>query len=87
MHNFFDKEKVVLHYEKLQLFLRLGLKFKKIRGIYNLINQNGSNNIMNLTHRKDQKQKKDRKALCRLMNNAIYGKKMEHLRKRINVKL
>ena len=53
MHNFFDKEKVVLHYEKLQLFLRLGLKFKKIRGIYNLINQNGSNNIMNLTHRKD----------------------------------
>ena len=42
---------------------------------------------MNLTHRKDQKQKKDRKALCRLMNNAIYGKKMEHLRKRINVKL
>ena len=28
--NFFDKEKYVLHYENLQIFLRLGLKLKKI---------------------------------------------------------
>ena len=28
--NFFDKEKYVLHYENLQLYLRLGLKLKKI---------------------------------------------------------
>ena len=28
--NFFDKEKYVLHYENLHLFLRLGLKLKKI---------------------------------------------------------
>ena len=27
--NFFDKEKYVLHYENLQLYLRLGLKVKK----------------------------------------------------------
>ena len=27
--NFFDKEKNVLHYQKLQLYLRLGLKIKK----------------------------------------------------------
>ena len=27
--NFFDKEKYVLHFENLQLFLRLGLKLKK----------------------------------------------------------
>ena len=26
---FFDKEKFVLHYENLQLYLRLGLKLKK----------------------------------------------------------
>ena len=27
--NFLDKEKYVLHYESLQLYLRLGLKLKK----------------------------------------------------------
>ena len=29
MYIFFDKEKIVLHYENLQLFLKLGLKLKK----------------------------------------------------------
>ena len=29
MPNFFDKEKYVLHYEDLKLYLRLGLKLKK----------------------------------------------------------
>ena len=30
MSNFFDKEKYVIHYEKLKLYLRLGLKLKKV---------------------------------------------------------
>ena len=33
VHNFFDKEKFVLHYENLQLTLRLWLKLKKIHHI------------------------------------------------------
>ena len=28
--NFFDKEKYVIHYENLQIYLRLGLKLKKM---------------------------------------------------------
>ena len=31
--NFFDKEKYVLHYENLHLFLRLGLKLKKMHRV------------------------------------------------------
>ena len=31
--NFFDKEKYVVHYENLQLYLRLGLKLKKIHHV------------------------------------------------------
>ena len=30
MSNFFDKEKYVIHYKKLKLYLRLGLKLKKV---------------------------------------------------------
>ena len=33
VHNFFDKEKYVFRYENLQLYLRLGLKLKKIHHV------------------------------------------------------
>ena len=33
MHNFFDKENYMLHYENLKLNLRLGLKFLKIHRV------------------------------------------------------
>ena len=33
VHNFFDKEKYVVHYENLKIYLRLGLKLKKINRI------------------------------------------------------
>ena len=31
--NFFDKEKYVIHYENLKLYLRLGLKLKKLHRV------------------------------------------------------
>ena len=39
--NFFDKEKYVLHYEKLQLYLKVGSKRRKYIAYQNSINQNG----------------------------------------------
>ena len=38
---FFDKEKYLLHYENLQLYLRLQLKLKKYIAHLNSISQNG----------------------------------------------
>ena len=46
--------------------------------------------MSNLTHTKKKTEKnrdKDGKALCKLMNNAVYSKTMESLRNRFNVKL
>ena len=33
MPNFFDKEKYVLHYENWELYLRIGLKLKKLHPV------------------------------------------------------
>ena len=37
--NFIDKEKHVIHYENVELYLRLGLKLKKYIAYQNLTNQ------------------------------------------------
>ena len=81
--NFSDKEKYVIHSENLKLYLRIGLKLKKI---YCVLEFNQSQCLT--THIEFSRQKmieaeknndKDGKALYKLMNNAIYGKTMENL--------
>ena len=76
--NVFDKETYVLHYEKFQLYLRLGLKLKKIHRVLEF------NQPLWL---KPNIESKDGKALYKLVNNIIYGKTMESLRNRIDIKL
>ena len=89
--NFFDNEKYVLHYENLQLYLRLGLKLKKR---YHILEFNQSQWLKPYiefdTQKRIEAEKnrcRDGKALYKLMNNAVYGKTMENLRNRIDVKL
>ena len=80
--SFFDIEKYVLHYENLQLFLSLRLKLKLKYIVYkNSITRNGSNQMLNLTQKKEQKQKKQKsivqimKQCCIQYNN---GKVKKH---------
>ena len=76
--NLFDKEKYVIHHEKLQLYSRLELKLK----IYICIRIQSismAKTICWIQHtkknRKEKNEDKDEKALYTLMNNAAYGKK------------
>ena len=87
--NVFDKEKFVLHYENLQLETRI--KTKKIHHILEFNQSQWLKPFVEFnTHKRIEAEKngdKDEKVLYKLINNAVYGKTMENLRYRINVKL
>ena len=81
----------MIHYENLQLYLRLGLRLKKI---HRVLEFNQSQCLKQYVEFNTQKRieaekngSKDGKALYKLMNNAVYGKTMENLRNSINIKL
>ena len=80
----------MIHSENLKLYLGLGLKLKNTSR--NRINQSQLlKQYVEFSTQKGTKAEKngdkDRKILYKLMNNAVYGKAMENLRNRIDVKL
>ena len=89
--SFFDKEKYVIYYENLQLYLRLALKLKKVQRLLELNQFQWLKQYVEFNAQKrieaEKNDEKDGKALYKLMNNAAYGKRMENLRNRIDVKL
>ena len=89
--NFFDKEKYVLHYENLQLYLRLGLKLKKIHWVLEFNQSQWLKPYIEFNTQKrietEKNGNEDGKALYKLINNTIYGKTMENVRNRIDVRL
>ena len=80
-----------MHYENLQLYLRLGLKLKKIRHVlkFNQSECLKPSTEFNTQNRLEAGKSgdKDGKALYKLMNNAVYIKTMKNSRYRINRKL
>ena len=89
--NFFDKEKYVVHYENVKLYLRLGLKLKKIHRVLEFIQSQCLGQYIEFNTQKiieaEKNGGKDEKALFKLMSNAVHGKTMRNLRNKIDVKL
>ena len=86
--NLKDKTKYVIHYKNLIQCLRAGMKLKKIhRGIKFIESEWMRSYIEMNTNLRTKAKNNFEKDFFKLMNNSVFGKTMENIRNRVNVKL
>jgi hypothetical protein len=86
--NLNNKKNYVLHYRNLKLYLKLGMKLVNINSIMSFDQKPFLEKYIDFNTKKRAETKNDyEKDLFKLMNNSVFGKTMENVAKRIEVKL
>lgn len=86
--NFFDKERYVVHYKTLYQALKYGLILKKIHRILSFKQSKWiAPYIEQNTRRRQNSRNNFEKNLYKLLNNCIFGKSMESVEKRKDIRL